>query len=497
MEPDAARLVAAADDPASVRRGCVAIAAIAVVLQVLMLALPRESAALPPGTSLMAAHLLLELFAVIISFLVVAVAWHTQEFRAAPRGGVFVWGFFVVGACDLVHALCYRGMPDFFGAGDVERAIFFWLMSRTAEVGTLAAVALNWRPTLRRGQALLLGVVTCVLLFELGFPGLAWFPRTFLAGTGVTAFKRGYELALFLANIGIGAVLWRQGRRANDIRRLLLGTSAFVIGVGELSFTEYRDPGELQNVFGHFYKIAGYALLFVAAVRSGLREPLQALRSYQSQLAELTRRLMDQERISARRMAQMLHDQLGQTLTAIRIDYVTEARFSEPALAARQERVNRLVDQAVREVRAALVELRPTVLDEQGLVEALDSELRERRAGAGAVEFELEVDDALALQRWDADVEYAVFMIAKEAIGNAVQHAGAGLVRVALAGGPRSLSLRVEDDGRGFAANERRAEPGHLGLIGMRERAVAIGARLDIESTAGGTTLQVRWEGGP
>ena len=218
----------------------------------------------------------------------------------------------------------------------------------------------------------------------------------------------------------------------------------------------------------------------------------------QVELTKLTQQLMAQEKATASRLAQILHDQLGQTLTAMRIDFVGDVLFADPAQNARHARVDRLIDQAVREVRRVLVELRPTLLDERGLVEALDNELRTRRPALDGLHLLLDVPAELATQRWNADVEHAAFMVAREAIANALQHAKATLVRVTLSGNAHRLRLEVTDNGAGFASDTPAARPGHLGMVGMRERSIAIGARFEVRSSPdGGTTVCLAWEDGP
>lgn len=211
--------------------------------------------------------------------------------------------------------------------------------------------------------------------------------------------------------------------------------------------------------------------------------------------AELSDPQMAQERAATSRLAQRLHDQLGQTLTAIRIDFVPEALFANREEARRHARVDRLIDQAIREVRQVLSELRPTLLDEYGLVTAMDSALRARQALAGPVRLRLEVPPVLQGLRWSCDVEYAVFMVAREAVANALRHARASWVRVSLAGGPKALRLEVLDNGVGLAPGAQQVRPGHLGLLGMRERAASIGADWLVQSPAnGGTRVCLDWK---
>lgn len=226
-----------------------------------------------------------------------------------------------------------------------------------------------------------------------------------------------------------------------------------------------------------------------------------ALLKYQYELSELAQQLMMQEKTTTRRLAQALHDQLGQTLTAIRLAYDLAAippQDQSPAHAMQdRQRISGLIDQAIREVRQVLVELRPPLLDANGLAVALDNEVRSRNDAPPGLDLLFEVEPEVMALRWPADVEYAAFMVAREALANAIRHAGATLVRVVLSGGPSDFRLEVVDDGNGLAADAQQARPGHLGMVGMRERALAIGARFGVEpEEGGGTAVRLEWAAG-
>lgn len=231
----------------------------------------------------------------------------------------------------------------------------------------------------------------------------------------------------------------------------------------------------------------------------------QELAQQRLDLSDLTRRLMTQEKTLVRRLAQALHDQLGQTLTAIRLGFdavASSVRDQASAPVRRQfERVDTLVDQAVREVRRVLVELRPPLLEEYGLVAALDNELRSRSVGHEDVDLrvDLRLDSPTGNGeiRWPPDVEYAAFMIAREAIANALRHAKPASITVLLEGDEDRMQMRVIDDGSGMA-DDSTSRPGHLGMVGMRERALAIGAQCAVHSVpGGGTTVTLSWSRNP
>lgn len=241
-------------------------------------------------------------------------------------------------------------------------------------------------------------------------------------------------------------------------------------------------------------ELGGRALLLCAVTDISEQVAAEAqARRHRQELSALAEQLMDQERRTTRRLAQALHDQLGQTLTALRLTLELGGAATAPTPAQQQSR--QLVDQALREVRQVLVELRPPLLEDEGLAAALDNELATRRALHPGVRLVLDTDAALQDLRWPAQVEYALFMVAREGMENALRHAGPSEVRLGLQGGADTLELCIDDDGPGLAPGAERGRPGHLGLIGMRERARAIGATLEFgRADSGGTRLSLLWK---
>ncbi|MFA5169984.1 MAG: EAL domain-containing protein [Sulfuriferula sp.] len=237
-------------------------------------------------TSILAVHLLMELFAIIIAVLIVIVSWHTFDAKSAHSANVLITGFVIVACCDLVHALTYAGMPPFLADSGTPRAIFFWLMGRTFEVATMGLLAVNWVPSLSRRFSLLLGLAVSGLLIWFGSYQINAFPLTFIEGAGVTQFKTIYEYALCVTYIAVAILLWRQALRSNQSRYFVLALSCFVMGVGEISFTSYISPSDFQNIFGHTYKLVAYGLLYWATFIVSIRAPFEAVRESESKLRE-------------------------------------------------------------------------------------------------------------------------------------------------------------------------------------------------------------------
>jgi hypothetical protein len=240
-----------------------------------------------------------------------------------------------------------------------------------------------------------------------------------------------------------------------------------------------------------------WSLVSLHDVTARLQAEIQ-LQHSRAQLAELTRKLMTQERVLVKRLAQVLHDQLGQTLAAIRMCHETiialQTAETPSDFQRLQERLGHLIGQAITEVRQVLVDLRPPLLEEQGLSVALDNELRNRALAAPQVDITIHVPPNLEVMRWPAEVEYAAFMVVREAVENALRHSGADAIVVNLTGGALSLHLTITDNGIGLPEGAG-LNVGHLGILGMQERAQAVGASVTCTSVqGGGTRVTFHWQ---
>lgn len=217
-----------------------------------------------------------------------------------------------------------------------------------------------------------------------------------------------------------------------------------------------------------------------------------------AQLSDLTQRLMTQEKVLVKRLAQALHDQLGQTMAAIRMAHETIITLQKgqttPDIDSLQAQMGKLISQAIRQVRQVLIDLRPPLLEEHGLAAALDNELRNRSLTQPQVDISISVPPELATLRWASEVEYAAFMVAREAVENALRHSGALLVTVRLSGSASELQLEVTDNGVGIQAGDIK-RTGHLGILGMQERAHAVGASVVVESAEPkGARVRFHWQ---
>jgi len=221
------------------------------------------------------------------------------------------------------------------------------------------------------------------------------------------------------------------------------------------------------------------------------KEAETELRRSLDQLRALTARVQNAREEERRWVAREIHDELGQALTAIKIDLSSLVHDFPPEVqqAKRIESISNLVDQTIKSVRRISTELRPGILDDVGLIAAVEwaAEEFEARTGTRCQLLLPENDSGI-----DPDRATAIFRILQETLTNVARHAHAACVHVRLLKECRSVILEVRDDGRG-ATEEQLSASGSLGIRGMRERALLLGGELAIHGIPSqGTTVLVR-----
>jgi len=262
----------------------------------------------------------------------------------------------------------------------------------------------------------------------------------------------------------------------------VLGVMSLVGNVPDGLFTLPADTLEMLNAIGR--------QMGVAIENARLYEELRREEELRRHLLERVITVQEEER---KRIALELHDQTGQVLTSLimTLGVVGEADSLEQVQAYLPE-LRETAAQVLREIHDLALELRPSVLDDLGLLAAL------RHLHKGFEDrFHVPVDlQVLGLdgQRLPSSVETALYRIVQEALTNVARHAAAQHVSVLLERRGASVKLIVEDDGRGFdvAGADGAVSPERLGLHGMRERASLLGGTLTIESSSGtGTAVYV------
>ncbi|MGH8094487.1 MAG: PAS domain S-box protein [Chthoniobacterales bacterium] len=220
----------------------------------------------------------------------------------------------------------------------------------------------------------------------------------------------------------------------------------------------------------------------------------QALAEANRRLRILSRRRVQIQEEERRRLARELHDQIGQLLTAAKINVQSgQALSKDSGLNSKLADTVGILESVLQQVRKISFALRPPVLDDLGLAPALRWMLSETAGSAGlAAEFFADSN----LHRADAESETACYRVAVEAVTNSISHAGAHKITMELRNVDHSIVLRVRDDGQGFDAAkiQRAAVRDQLGLSGMRERTFAVGGHFEIQSEPGkGTEVVARF----
>jgi len=206
------------------------------------------------------------------------------------------------------------------------------------------------------------------------------------------------------------------------------------------------------------------------------------------ELRRLSQQLVHAQEAERRSLSRELHDEVGQMLTALRMELASlDATRNSPGeeFSARLQEAKHLAEQTLVSVRDLAMGLRPAMLDDLGLGPALEWQGREfsRRGG---IPVEVQVDGVV--EGLPDTHRTCIFRIVQEALTNCARHARAKSIRVVAHGGPGSVFLSVQDDGVGFAGTEPRG----LGLIGIEERARELGGSVTLHSEPGkGTTLRV------
>lgn len=263
----------------------------------------------------------------------------------------------------------------------------------------------------------------------------------------------------------------------------ILDVDGRVLGTFALYYREPRAPTEEEReLIARATYLAG-----IAITRAQLEEQLRALTARAEEVREEERTGISRE----------IHDELGQALTALKMDLAWLARrisgeSSAPGvtLLEKIESMSQMTDNVIDRVRRISAELRPGVLDDLGLLAAIEWEAQrfEERSGAACV-----VTSNVGERQFERDISTAIFRIAQEALTNVARHARAAHVTIRLESSDdqRTLRLEVRDDGVGIPDDAARS-PTALGLLGMRERARRFGGTASSKrGPEGGTVVTV------
>jgi signal transduction histidine kinase len=302
-------------------------------------------------------------------------------------------------------------------------------------------------------------------------------------------------LFLSLATLWTGRVLLVHRRRESWGASTLLGWTFVLWGVHHLDYPVLRARGA-WSPWGYYLDI-----LFLLAVGAGIlllvnSDLASRLQARTVELERLSRQMVRQHEDERRRLSLELHDETAQVFAAVKMQLgLVRERFvtADPMVAQRLQRTVDLVDEGIRGIRNVTNDLRPSLLDDLGLLPALRSLVADFADRRG-VRATLDAPDSLPVLYDEAEV--ALFRALQEALANVARHAGDAPAHATISVIGADIVLCIADRGPGFdgeRALSRFETEGHLGLAGMRERINALGGHVEVRAAPGaGVAIEIR-----
>jgi signal transduction histidine kinase len=208
------------------------------------------------------------------------------------------------------------------------------------------------------------------------------------------------------------------------------------------------------------------------------------------ELESLSRRLVEVQEAERLSISRELHDEVGQTLGALLVDLGRLSNFIVPGDTLVKDQIGRIktsAESAVRSIRDMALLLRPPMLDDLGLIPALEWQARETSRRS---DMEVEVHAGDISARLPDQVKIGIYRLVQEALQNAATHAHAKNAKVSVRYDPQKVEVAISDDGVGFRPERTRG----MGILGMEERVRQLGGSFDLQSTPGkGTTVRAEF----
>jgi signal transduction histidine kinase len=379
-------------------------------------------------------------------------------------------------------------------SAEVHSAWLTWWLANAVGILVLVPLVIAWR-SLPKNWARAKLVEGLVVFGLLALAGQLVFGAYF--DPGISRYPLSY-VTLPL----VGWAAFRFGKRGATLgTALLTGFAAYgtVNGIGAFAQGTLTESVLLLQTFVGVVGIAALVLAAVVEERSRHERALQnANESLEQRVADRT---MELRALSARlqsvreeersRIAREIHDELGQSLTALKMELSWLAKqlpASQPGLRQKARQMNKAIDSTIGSVRKIATELRPSVLDHLGLFDALEWLLGDFQE---KTEIECSSQMEVAGVEVDAASSTELFRVVQEALTNVARHAQATKVHLSVGARGGGLRLELRDNGRGFDACKAGSR-GSMGFVGMRERVNGLGGTVEVRAAPGqGTTVTV------
>jgi signal transduction histidine kinase len=352
-------------------------------------------------------------------------------------------------------------------------------------------------PARRYGYlAAMLGVVALVYWVVLFHPEVL--PTMYVAGTGLTPSKVAAEYVLVLLHVAGAIGFYLQLRTAGSSNAAYLLAASVVMALSQVFIALYAHPYDIHNFLSHVYRVIGYVLIYRGIFMSEMREPYrvaerlqQELRASATRLRELSARMQQDIEQERKRISQSLHDEMGQSLTALQLDagWIRRHCKDDAAIIGVADRMQDAIEDSAASMRRIVADMRPRVLDDLGIIPAIKGLVKDVAARTGV--------EVAFVPKGDLDdiedvIKTALYRMLQECLTNVSRHAQARTVDILLVAAEREIEMRVVDDGCGFGPDARRKH-GSFGLFGLGERAALLGGSVTVDSAPqAGTRIIVR-----
>jgi two-component system sensor histidine kinase UhpB len=281
------------------------------------------------------------------------------------------------------------------------------------------------------------------------------------------------ELGAVTCAVLLAVVFWLTGRALRPMGQLVAGLERMEQGAYDTRLPPL--PGAEARLMSVAFNRMAQAVEETSAAKRAASEAQSSLQQNR-ELTQLIQSHLEEER---RHIARELHDELGQSITAVKSLGLSIAQRSGSCDESVGRAANLIVDTAARmydAVHQMIPRLRPFALDDFGLADALQDLVAETRQQHPDVELTLDI--AVLPAKLGDTLATSAYRIVQESVANALRHAAAGRIAILVGADASDLLVRVEDNGGGLPADWQR--PGHFGLRGMRERATALGGSFDL-----------------
>jgi signal transduction histidine kinase len=257
------------------------------------------------------------------------------------------------------------------------------------------------------------------------------------------------------------------------------------------TFSQYRRrlTVTIGLTIGLGLLLASFSVRKILRLEAVAAENYREISQARAEMQRLSARLVAAQEDERRSISRELHDEVGQALTGMRVEMANLSTLMRAgdanAVAAKTDEIKQMVEDSLGVVRNMALLLRPSMLDDLGLVPALEWQAREVSKRSGV---RVNVEAGQVSEDLPEEHKTCIYRVVQEALHNCIRHAGARSVTVTVRQSPEELSLSVEDDGKGFDVRRERG----LGLIGIEERVANLGGNFAVESVPGrGARLRI------